>query len=449
MGETTAVIEMSFQTEESPSREGMQLSRALGAGMLALLLGSSASAAALHQDPPPAETPVDEKAAAEEAKPAEPEFTPPPRRRAIDGIGSVTSVSTLTFPSQPDLVYQLDATYVFPQRARWRMAPYVKPEKAKPGKTKVETTQQRQSRRLQYRCGDGVWTTPLGKTASEAYEGDEKRKTLLQFELRRLALIWPGELEWTGEGQTRRAELPDLGVLEAQLDETSGRPTSLSSSAPDGSAGETLSKIEWSTPEEGQRTWPVSWQLELDGQLIWKETFVKVIGGLKYNEAFFLPFDRRVRKGARSGVAADNIQHIQVPEVAVWRQDLSKEARTDWDLALKEAREALAGWTPVFEGSRLTLDPRPCFLLNQEAQPTRIELHLTNMPADPPTGWFAQGGFKAVRAIMTGLDSLDAASLRRLQARVPEGHQPGGPWVVVQLTESGVGLTQVIFPALK
>ena len=218
MGETTAVSEARFKTAETTSRRGLQRNHSLLAGLLTLLLGPPALAAGLLQDPPPVEKPpvekppveetADEETTPGEAKPAEPEFTPPPRRRAIDGIGSVTSVSTLTFPSQPDLVYQLDATYVFPQRARWRMAPHVKPEKTKPGKTKLETTQQRQSRRLQYRCGDGVWTTPLGKTASEAYAGDEKRKTLLQFELRRVALIWPAELEWTGEGQTRRVELP-------------------------------------------------------------------------------------------------------------------------------------------------------------------------------------------------------------------------------------------------
>jgi hypothetical protein len=375
----------------------------------------------------------------------------PPRRKAINGLGSLSSVSVLTFPEQEGITYELQATYIFPARVRWRMAPFTPPEPGlkKRGSLK-ETPEERRARRLQFRCGDGVWTIAPGKTESEAYTGTDKQQTLMQFELRRCAMIWPAELEWKSTpepSESKRAEIPGLGFIEVELDPASGRPSAMRSQNVQGTTLESLADIQWQEADDKGRVWPKSWQLKVGGTVIWNEAFKKVVAGRSFNDAFFLPFDRRPSHNNRA-LAPAPLDLIRIPEVAVWRQSLSPEAKKDWKIAIAEARKALAGWQPVFEGSALELDPRPVLYMSSDALPSRLEVRLKSLPDRPPEGWIAQGGYKAMRRIVTGVESIDKKELNRIMASVPSDRHPGTPYGIVQLTESGTGLVQIILPVL-
>lgn len=418
--------------------------QATGLGLLVAcgLFGLATPSWSLHQEPPA--KPEDDKAAAETPEPG---FEKPAQRKAIAGLGSVAGLSKMTFPSQPDLVYQLESIYVFPDRARWRIAPFQPALEQGQRQKKSETLKARRSRRLQFRFGTGVWTIEPTKTGSRAYTGEEVAKTLLQLELRRVAMIWPAELEWKVDGTSQRAPLKDLGHLVAEMHPETQRPVRIKSMGANGEVFEELTNIKWTKEEKTERYWPASWDLHAAGKRVWSEEFLSVRGGLKYNDAFFVPFDRR-ESGIVSVTATSEIQQIQVPELPVWRQELTAESKADWKVALKQARKALDEWKTTLKDGPHELDPRPVFLLDSQARPFRLELRLKANSDLPPWGWYPQGGYPATRLLMAGLEQVNAKQIRRLQAMLPPNYGAGSTCLVVQLTETGAGVCQLIVPAI-
>ena len=387
---------------------------------LLLLVGSGLASAAGPQEATPT------------TRGEEPRQRPPGRRRAVDGLAGFTSRSTLTFPQLPDARFQLEATYVFPGRARWVIERL--PDEG-------EGAPDRRARTLRFRYGEALWTIEPGRVASRAFEGEELRLARLQLALRRIATTWPAGLAWSEEGPRRTLELTGLGKLEAELD-SAGRPTRLVARDPDGTERERLDAVRWRTPaEEGARSWPASWELHAGGRLVWRETFEAVEPAAKVSELLFLPPDRQ-GTGARVSLPSTGPQRVELPEAAIHRRPLSESERATWATALAAARKELAR---AVEGLGDTVSPRPTFELDDEGRPLALELALTGLPESLPDGWSRRPAGPAWRAVLVGTDGL-APGLRALEAALGEDEPSGPARLVVQLTPSGAGLTQLLQP---
>ncbi len=376
------------------------------------------------------------------------ELLPPGKRRAIQGMGSVVGLSKVTFPSQPGVQQDLECSYAFPDRARWRMTPSSDEAEGKQqGRNGMRSRPQgRTARHQMFRFGNGGWTILPGNDTSEQHEGEALRIHMLRFELRRLALIWPGELTWTSEENSQRVVLEGLGKLEVQLDPATQRPILMRSIDPDGSVREEFKNIQWNAPdEERKRFEPASWDLHFQGTHVWTETFLRFTWGGRLTEAFFQPNDR-FQGGRMKASGSSDAERLEIPEVAVWREDLNPEAKTDWDQAIQQARQAMERWRPILEEGGFMLDEYPVFRLSKDGDPLRLELRLKDLPDYPPEGWFAQGGLDGLRRMGVGLDLASKNSVISLRGRTPSGHISMDPYLAVQLLENGVGITQLVMP---
>jgi hypothetical protein len=399
--------------------------------LLAVLPGSAQLPALTMQEPP--------EAGASDAT-QEP-LEAPGEPRAIAGVASISCLSRLEFPGVPDQPHRLEASYVFPDRARWRISPAAPepPEAGEPGTPRSRP----EVRRLRYRWGTGLWEIEPGEQASRRFRAEELRLALLQTELRRVALIWPAELQWSGEGDLRCATLAGVGTFLARLDSEGGRPVELESRDFDGTVRERLEAISWRV--EGEHTWPVRWNLVADGNLIWHETIESVKTGRKLLDAYFLPVDRRAgRVPVRA--ALNEIEEIDVPRCRALRSSLCGEPRGNWDKAIEFGVLELAKWRSTLEGTKYVLDDRLHFYVDGDCKPIQLEIRLrSGLDAYSPE-WVLQGGCRAVRSVFAGVGGLSAQQLRRLASSFPKNLQPGPPYVVVQVTDAGAGLTQLVLP---
>lgn len=423
-----------------------------GARVLVLCLALGTSPAAGDQVPDEApETPTDqettEPAPAPEpsAGPEEPEEPMPPAEpSAIAGVASVISRSRLVFPGAPDQPHQLDATYVFPDRARWLIAP-IPSESEESGGVQHRSTPEsrRKARRLRFRWGTGLWQIEPGQQASRRFLGEELRLALLQTEMRRVAMIWPAELEWTGEAETRQASLPGIGVLHARLDPESGRPVELESRDPGGTPRERFAKIRWRT--EGETCWPESWDLYDGETLAWHETIERVSTGRKLREPYFIPGDQR-KDRVPVVVSKDEIERIKVPQFRAWRLRYPKEMQGSWDEVIESGKTELANWKAAFEGMSYVLDDRLYFFVDEDCRPFMLEIRIVSDVKKHPPEWILQGGYGAYRSMHTDLEKLNRIQISKLYSKVPKVEAGGGPHVAIQVTETGVGVIQLVLP---
>ncbi len=368
----------------------------------------------------------------------------PPRRRPIGGISSVYSRSNLRFPSAPDQKFECEATFVFPGRARWRIARKAAEQPDSPDG--AEPAEDYRGRSIRFQFGKSLWLLNYGQVDSQPLVGDAEVELLIQLELRRVAMIWPAELEWKIDGQTQTANLGKLGSLRAELDPDSGQPSSIESLNPDGTPRESLEKITWTREPEGERSWPSSWDLVVKKQVIWNETFTEVKSGLKVLETSFIPSDRRGSGGSTSSAQGLAIQQLSLGRAAFWREELDPAVRRDWDLSLRASRDALAEWKKSLTPLGLTLEPRAYFLLDEEGLPLTLQLQLTAIPETLPAGWKELEERSALRLVSNGIDWIGTSSLARLRAGVPDKHIAKDPLAIVQLTARGAGITQLILP---
>ncbi len=360
---------------------------------------------------------------------------PPGRRRAVDGLAGFTSRSRLVFPDLPDRPFRLDATHVFPDRARWLIEPWPAED------TAPATPPDRRARSLRFLFGEALWSVEPGASGSRAFEGEERRLARLQLELRRVATTWPADLEWSGEGTLRTAVLAGVGRLEARL-AGDGRPESLASSDPDGTARERLVAIRWREPDaDGGRTWPSGWELHVGERLVWRETLVEVAPAAKVSELYFVPPDRQ-GAGARVSLPSAAPTRLDLPAVARWSRPLSPAERAGWGPAVAAARAELERLSAEL-GERLS--PRPVFELDPRGRPVTLELRLEGDPEALPEGWSRRPPGPAWRSVRVGTEGLEAA-LDALRQAADEGERLGAPHLVAQLTPAGVGLTQLVLP---
>lgn len=372
----------------------------------------------------------------EQAEQAEdPPLREPGRRRAVNGVGSVHCTSTLTLEAFPDAPQRMEMTYVFPDRVRWRMTP-------------AQSSDPRQ-RRLWYRWGSKLWHVAPGSERSVVTPREERPLDLLRMELRRVALIWPADLDWEGSKTLQRAVLKGLGEIRAELDAETGRPNALEfrvataeesppvERAPD----ERLEKIRWK--EQERRHWPSSWAIVVGGEQVASEKFDLILPKARYVDSYFKPLDRR-----DTLITSPPSEPREMPLAAriVHRSPLAE--GTGWKAAFADADERLERWRKKLEGTGRELSSRAAFQLDAEGRPVAVELRLGGLSEGPlPEGWQRLEGGKGLSVLMQGLRGLNAALLDDLMARVPEGHRAGTPYVRVQREAEGrIGLVQLVLP---
>lgn len=350
-------------------------------------------------------------------------------RAPVAGMRFVASRSTLTFAGHESRPHRLEATYLFPDRARWSLRA-------------IGEDQERAARRMRFRVGDRVFALEPGKDRSVELAEKDAHQALLQLELRRAALLWPDGFAWTGEGDRRRVELEGVGALVATFDprsagEDARRPIAFASTYADGSPCERYAKVRWSA----ESRWPLGWELWLGERRVWTEELETPAHRGDLLDVFFVPPDRRTAAPAETG--ATRVDHLDLPRRAVRRRALDAPstdvaaAWTDAAALAGEWRRALAAADrPAEVGEALELDEagRVVALLARIDEPEALPEELAGTPlSDGPA---------LVQDLPPGV-AVDALRLRALRARLPLGARPGAP----ELRREGGG-ARLVLPLL-
>ena len=200
-------------------------------GAQAALAIAFASTAA-WQDPKPPVAPSNPPA--QEAPRGAPPLLP------IAGLAGFDSVSTIVYVAAPDRPHKLEASYVFPDRARWRLS--VGNEKGS-------------ERQIQYRFGQQAFLVLPGKSESTEWTGIDRSDVLRQMELRRALMLWPDGFAWKGSGTERSADLGSLGSLRARFAVPPGaRPVEIEDLDASGQRVDAFRSLTWR--ELDHRHWP-------------------------------------------------------------------------------------------------------------------------------------------------------------------------------------------------
>lgn len=276
-------------------------------------------------------------------------------RAAIAGLAGVECVSILEYAADPSTPHELNATYVFPARARWQIRVRGREELG---------------RSIEYRCGDTYFVLPQAEGRSiEVSErsplADQVAAKCEMLELRRAALLWPDGFEWSPGGELRRAPSDCGRVLVAQLGDD-GRPRELRFESASGGPGERLVIRSWK--QRVHRWWPQELELWFGPERIWSERVESVTTALTLLDLYFVPPDRRA--GSPGGDAAHAVRHIDAPERCDMRVALPESADWKslaglWKSESARIAEALpAGWSTA-PGVHVELadDGRPMALL--------------------------------------------------------------------------------------
>lgn len=331
----------------------------------------------------------------------------PPRAR-IAGLQGFQSISTITFADPKARAHTLDATFVFPSRARWTIAPA--------GGRAGE-------RHVVYRCGPAFFELPAQANAarlvSDSGAGDAQwRSSLASVEARRALFLWPDGFEWRGEGARREATLDGGEKLVAELG-PDGRPTSLSVVA-ERTQLEQYRAIRWR--ERAGRFWPDTFELALDGTLLWSESVATLETAVRVLDQFFLPAELRPatadagpRRATPVDVPLSHVLRVPLPKDTAWT-----EVEALWRAAFEPfAKPAEGGWR---------LEGGSCVELGPKAEPAAILLRFKpgTGPAPKDVATLAEHGALAVGIPPSPATPIDlAGELANLVRSAPANARPG------------------------
>jgi len=292
---------------------------------------------------------------------------------------------------------------------------------------------------LRFRSGENLWRVDPGAERSVRMQDPERGEALMMFELRRVAMIWPAELKWSGTGTRREAELPGVGTLHADLDAESGRPVRIEGRLEAETNFESLEDIEWR--QDGKRFWPRSWKLHVGGSLQWTEVIDEVDLRMRLLDSFFVPADRRVASG---GVVPIESQRVDLPPRIVWRTELPQDA--GWDSALKRAEEERRRWDAKLSAGGLSVDSKPAFRLDPKAKPMELELRLSSLPEELPDGWQRSEAGQALAVMLPRVGAVTSLQLARMNEEIPPGRIALRPYALVQRRPDGGEMVQIVLP---
>lgn len=350
-------------------------------------------------------------------------------RAPIAGMRFVASRSELTFAGHESRPHRLEATYLFPDRARWSLRA-------------IGEDQERAARRMRFRVGDRVFALEPGKDRSVELAEKDAHQALLQLELRRAALLWPDGFAWTGDGDRRQVALEGVGTLVASFDpqadgDANRRPIAFASKYADGSPCERYAAVRWSADAR----WPLGWELWLGDRKVWTEQLAPPAHRGDLLDVFFVPPDRRVAEAAETG--ALRVDHSDLPRRAVRRRAL---AQPSADVAASWAAvAALAGeWRTALEAAGRADEVAEALELDDEGRVVAVLARIDEPDALPEelAGTALADGPALVQDLPPGV-AADALRLRALRARLPLGARAGAP----ELRREGGG-ARLVLPLL-
>ncbi len=287
-------------------------------------------------------------------------------RAAIAGLAGVECVSILEYAADPSTPHELNATYVFPSRARWQIRVRGREELG---------------RSIEYRCGDTYFVLPQAEGRSIEVSrrsplADQVSAKCEMLELRRAALLWPDGFEWSESGEARRAASECGRVLLARLGDD-GRPRELHFESENGGLGERLVIRSWK--QRQNRWWPQDLELWFGPERIWSERVESVTTALSLLDLYFVPPDRRA--GSPGGDAAHAVRHIDAPERCDVRVQLPESA--DWksvaSLWKSESARVFAQLPADWSAA-----PGVHVELAEDGRPTALLVNLRGAGAAPP-----------------------------------------------------------------
>ncbi len=322
--------------------------------------------------------------AEQEREGAAPTATQVPARTRVADFDALRVTSSIVFEGAPDRPHSLDATFAFPARARLALRA--------PGTD-------RGARVLRYRSGAELFGYAAHAETSHALTGTERDDELLGLEARLALFLFPEAHTWQGTGETRHAELPGLGALEAHIArvaltesvdpaaKTDGAtkgaaahadvPVRVRALRADGSEVETLTAESWTAyaTRSGPRPFPRALALSSNGARIWREEIQALDTRSQWSDAFFVPPDRR----ARLGTDVAEVHAVDLGERWV------REVPLPSDVDSLAAAVAHAQRVQASERARgVALVAATTLVVDASLTPRAVRLELAAAPVDPP-----------------------------------------------------------------
>jgi hypothetical protein len=263
-------------------------------------------------------------------------------RIAIGGHTGLRVTTRVQFLSDPFVPHESSYTFVFPDRALWRLENSSAPES-----TRVQA----------YRHGTRLHWLPPASATSVELDGADRGIVLRRFELRRAFALYPEGFPWTGERE-RTAELFDgsdpLGVLVARTTSL-GELESIEVRDVDGSSRERLDRLD---PDESGRPRFRVFEAET---AVAVETMLDLDPRAELPDWRFLPPDKR--SGSGSAPSARVLQgeslslqgealHPAGPLSLRERPAVAPETATFEELLASARGQDLHLWIRPFEGAR-------------------------------------------------------------------------------------------------
>jgi hypothetical protein len=338
----------------------------------------------------------------------------PGPRQPVAGLRSVECGSTIVYASRPDDPHRLQATYAFPDRARWWRS------------AGTETSARRE---MLFRFGSTFWSVPEGGGVSVRLAGDALTLANIQLEMRRAVFLWPQGFEWKRDGKQSVVPLAGLGTLTATFaDAAAKNPTAFAFTGADGKPGDEYRAVAWRM--EKDKPWPTRLELWHDKALVWTETVDSIDTSTRFIDAYFVPPDTRDNSASKP-MAVGEVRPTDVPENRSQRVALPK--KTTWEAARAEHKRLAAEREPDLKAQGLHLDDRETFEVSDALEPTAVILRLApcKEPLDPALAkdWPRTPERPALYTFVASLSALAPARLADLRKAAPPDSTCGTPYV--------------------
>ncbi|MBM3988454.1 MAG: hypothetical protein FJ294_10930 [Planctomycetes bacterium] len=332
--------------------------------------------------------------------PAKDRLSALPARANVAGMGGLQTSSRITFAAEGARLHSLEATFAFPDRARWTLAP----EGARAG-----------DRSIVFRCGQAFFElAPQQATArlvSESGPEDAQwRASLAAVEVRRALFLWPDGFAWEGDAARKSVKLPGGESLVAELG-ADGLPTALYVGG-ERAGRERFDALAWR--EQRGRKIPASFDFSVDGARIWREEVVTFETRAQVLDSFFLPAE--LRPDAAPVASGPRIVSVDVPRSHELRVELPD--GTEWSAVKERWQAALAPYArPAGDGWRL--EGGALVELDERGAPRAILLRFKPGLGSAPEGVLSVREHGALALSLPSAPSSLAESLATLRGALP------------------------------